>query len=176
MKSLVESLFDRDLDTRSLIYDEILEPDMGGWELGDISDIDILDMSMRDSFKEREFKKTLNIKKWKDFTSRVGDKYILGPWARDMNGGRWQYEYFETIIMSCSSLKEIKNKLEEFIKEVKSPWRGNFKNDMYIESVEVIPLEGMGDMKGTPRLVTLKIHTTNPSYDTVIYFKLKKKA
>ena len=174
MKTLVESLFDKDLVKRKVSYENLLE--VVNWEWATHNDMNIGESSFSTTFDNETVTDVYNSPKWKKFTSDIGDKYIK---QFDTNNGYFRYgslytlPYFTSIIMSCSSMKEIERKLNEFIEEVKNKKRS--KTSGYIKSIFIVPLEGVGDMKGLPRLITLRLNMEHVNKAAVLYLILDKK-
>lgn len=175
MKSLSESLFDSDLVSKKILMGEIVE--LEEWECADVNDYDKLESATNSSFSAKLKNKLIKTPKWKKFLSpfeSVYDKRFgnLQPreWSKYLNC--WLMWAFTWVVMCCSSLKEIPTKLNEFIKGIKRSIN-MLDDDLYINSVDIIPLEGLGDMKSLPRMVVFKFKTTDR--DIVIYMKLKKR-
>lgn len=175
IKSLSESLFDQDLTKKGVVYNEILEID--AWEPEDLKDGETMEKSIDCSFDRLKLRSVLN--KWKKFLSPIKDRDV--DFNRNAEyvkywGETW-FIYFSWIILCCSSEKEIKTKLIEFIKDIKTD-RSKLigKYPYYIKDIEIFPLEGFGEMKGFPRMVVIKVYTEDPSKSYMVHVALKKRA
>ena len=181
MKTLIESLFDDNIK-KDILFGDILE--LEEWECVTWSDESIIDIVMNSNFKDRStlsFKKIREVVKkpeWKSFLDPFKSYYLDGSNFAD-NDEKYLYNIcfycFTWVVMCCKTIKEIKEKLTKFInasKNSKAEINAHERNEP-IEKIEVVPLEGLGDMKGIPRLVVIKFKIKGK--DIIIYMKLKKR-
>ena len=75
--------------------------------------------------------------------------------------------------MCCKSSKEVEEKLTQFMNEtILHVWNG--ERDHWIKDIEVKCIDGLGSMKGLPRIIAVNLRTNQ--YRTMVYMKLKKRA
>lgn len=166
MKSLIESLFDDDLEKRNPNIGDILEFD--GWDCSDINDTWNLPFELDVAISSSSAIKVLKQPKWAKFLKPFAKSYERGLNSVDRISEYlecWQLVFFTWIIMCCDGKQQIKQKLEEFINET---------IDKKHASIEVIPLEGVGPMKNSIRMVVFKFKFN--SSEIMFYMKLKKRA
>lgn len=181
MKSLIESIFDDNIK-KDVLFGNVME--LEGWESATPDAGPELEVVMNSNFKDWQtgtYKKIREVTKkpqWKSFLNPLKSYYSVGANFIDNKEKYWWnicFYFFTWVIMCCKNIKEIKEKLTKFINasrnsEMEVSWH---RMNEPIEKVEVIPLEGLGDMKGMPRLVVIKFKIKNK--DVVIYMKLKKR-
>ena len=181
MKNLVESLFDDNIH-KDLVFGDYLEVE--GWECEDVDKEPFLEVMMSSNFgeyKDLSFKKIpllANKSPWKQFLKPFESVYA-DPDDKKWENQRYWYNkafwYFTWVVMCCKDSKEIKDKLTFFINSSKNSamevsWH---RSNAPITKVKVDVLNGLGDMKGMPRMVIVKFN----SYESnvIVWLKLKKK-
>lgn len=158
--------------------------ELEAWECALWEDESVLEVVMHSNFNDWQtgvYKKVREVAKksqWKSFLDPLKSYYSIGSNFTDNADKYWYnicFYYFTWVVMCCKNIKEIKEKLTKFINasrnsEMEVSWH---RSNEPIEKVEVAPLEGLGDMKGMPRLVVIKfkIKTRN----IIVYMKLKKR-
>lgn len=173
MKSLVESLFDDNVKKDILIGDVM---ELEGWECSDINDYPETDLCFNQTFSAQKIQKLMTSPKWKRFLSPFASSYQQG--LRGVDKPELYIENYVPVIltwviMCCKSSKEIKQKLDEFIKDSKHNDDFTTFLEYYCKTIEVFPIEGAGNMKGLPRLITFKLKCEKGEY--IVYAKLKKR-
>lgn len=172
MKSLTESLFDDNIK-KDIMLDDILE--LEGWEVADVRDQDSLYETLTVNWPDDSFMKKycINSTKWKDFLKPLEDKYKRPEHQVTKYWFAWQFWYFTWVVMCCKSSKEVEEKLTQFMNEtILHVWNGG--RDYWIKDIEVKCIDGLGTMKGLPRIIAVNLHT---NHDRIIfYMKLKKRA
>ena len=171
IKSLSESLFDDNVK-KSITFGDVLE--LEGWQSSDINDYPEIDLCFNRTFSAQKIQKLITSPKWKKFLSPHASSYQQG-----LNGVDNPELYIENyvaviltwVIMCCENIGGISNKLNEFIKETRDTTHRHL--DHYCNNIQVFPMQGIGDMKDFPRLVTFKLKCRESEY--IIYAKLKKR-
>jgi len=163
-QKIKESIFDDDLYERNPNIGDILELDRWecsiswhAWNLPKMLDFVISSSSAI---------KTLKQPKWIKFLRPFAKSYERGLNSVDRTSEYldcWQLVFFTWIIMCCDGKRQIKQKLEEFIDET--------IDKKY--SIEVIPLEGVGQMRDLVRMVLFKFKFNES--EIVFYMTLKKR-
>ena len=161
MKSLKESLFDDDLVTRDIKFEDLIELE------------EVYCPSFNHQYRNLDnvlFKIYLAPTKY-ETVDRIIKKLQLSyikppkdPWKIDniKYGGWLLFWYLEKILLQCSNEKEIEDKFEKFIDEI---YRSNTDlnrtvNDEYdikLDKVDVKVIDGLGDMKNLPQIVAVKL-------------------
>lgn len=181
MKNLVESLFDDNIK-KDVLFGDILE--IENWECAGREDETMLEVVMNSNFSDwrtGSYKKIREVAKksqWKSFLDPLRSYYSVGAnFIDNEEKYLWNicFYYFTWVVMCCKSIKEVKEKLTEFINASRNSEMEVSRHRMNepIEKVEVAPLEGLDDMKGMPRLVVIKFKTKER--EIVVYMKLKKR-
>lgn len=177
MKSLVESIFDDNIK-KDLLFGNILE--IEDWQCSNLEDYSNMGVVLDSTFSAKRKNKLIKLPKWKNFLSPLESIYNkpfsnIEPKQQDKYIDCWQLWTFTWVVMCCSSLREIPIKLNEFMKEISRDINDNdvFDEDFYITKTDIVPLEGLGDMKGMPRLVVIKFKIKGR--EIVVFMKLKKK-
>ena len=174
----MESLFDSDLSTRDVHLGEVIE--FEDWECSDLEDYSGIGAVLDSTFSAKLKNKLIKTPKWKKFLSPFESTYNV-PFSniemkrQDKYINCWQLWVFTWVVMCCSSMKEIPEKLNEFMKGIKRNINDEdvIDSDLYIRSVEIFPLDGFGEMKGMPRLVVVKFKTK--AREIALYMKSKKR-
>lgn len=181
MKNLVESLFDDNIH-KDLVFGDYLEVE--GWECEDVDKEPFLEVIMSSNFKEYKdgsFKKIPDLTKkspWKQFLKPF-ESFYADPDAEKWGNARYWFNkafwYFTWVVMCCKDSAEIKSKLTSFINSsrnsaMETSWH---RINHPITKVKVTVLDGLGDMKGMPRMVIVKFNSYES--DVIIWLKLKKK-
>ena len=176
MKSLQESLFDSDLAKKDILLGDVVE--LEAWDCANLNDYSALGPALDGTFSAKLKNKIIKLPKWKKFLSPFESIYNKPFSSLDIKQLRsyreyWQLCVFTWVVMCCSSLKEIPIKLNEFMKEISRDINDVFGEDFHISKIDIFPFEGLGDMKGLPRLVVIKFEVY--SREIVVYMKLKKR-
>lgn len=166
IKRLSESIFDRGLSDQNIGYGSLYE--FGRWgssgfDEGRIDDLIPLSFSV-DKMKQ-ELKKSF----WKKFLTYEDD------WERR------KYDYFDDeffylltrVIMSCSSLNEIKHQLYNII-ELSRVAGADKQSPKYVKEVEIFPLPAPRS-KTELRMVVVKFICNDPAYNIVVWATVYKK-
>lgn len=177
MKSLIESIFDDNISKELLLGDVI---ELEDWECAILEDYNGIGVTLDSTFSAKLKNKMIKTSKWKKFLLPFESIYgnMFGNLSLKQANrylGQWQLYAFTWVIMCCSSIKEIPRKLEEFMNDIRRNVRDDdvFDEDFYVKKIDIIPLEGLGDMKGLPRLVVIKFDSKNR--DITVFMKLKKR-
>ena len=171
MKSLIESLFDDNVK-KSITFGDILE--LEGWESADANEYPEIDLCFNRTFSAQKIQKLITSPKWKKFLSPYASSYQEGLNSVDkpeLYIENYVPVFLTWVIMCCRSLKEIEQKLNEFIKETRDITHRHL--DYYCDDIQVFPMQGLGDMKDFPRLIVFKLKCEKGKY--VVYAKLKKR-
>ena len=176
MKNLVESLFDSDLAKKGILIGDVIEPEH--WDCPSLNDYGDIGPALDGTFSANLKNKLIKTPKWKKFLSPFESIYNKPFSNIDYLQQRiymdcWQLWVFTWVVMCCSSLKEIPIKLNEFMKEIRRGVKDVLDEDFYITKISIDPLDGVGDMKGLPRLVVIKFKVYGR--EIVTYMKLKKR-
>ena len=178
MRNLVESLFDSDLAKKEILLGDLVE--LEEWECSNIEDYSAIGPALDSTFSAKLKNKLIKTSKWRKFLSPFESTYNKPFNSLDAKQQRiyledWQPWVFTWVVMCCSSLKEIPIKLNEFMKEIRRDIKdeGVFDEDFYITKIGITPLEGLGDMKGLPRLVVIVFKVYGR--EIVTYMRLKKR-
>lgn len=170
IKSLVESLFDKDIITKDIKFGDLIEIDNdSSWE-NQLSpdDYATLVTSIIYSFDQNLIRKTIKSTKWRKILSSTpipsNDKIIRSEWFFDY--------LFPTIILNCSSREEIKRQINNFINSTKE---SNMNGGYFINKIEITPIEGLGEMTGLPRMVVFKFIINHDHEQITTYISFKKK-
>jgi len=181
MKNLVESLFDDNIH-KDLVFGDYLEVE--GWECEDVDKEPFLEVMMSSNFgeyKDLSFKKIPLLTKkspWKQFLKPFESVYA-DPDDKKWENQRYWYNkafwYFTWVVMCCKDSTEIKSKLTSFINSSRNSamevsWH---RSNAPITKVEVTVLNGLGDMKGLPRMVVIKFKSRESQ--AIFWLKLEKK-
>lgn len=175
MKSLIESLFDDNIKKEYLLGDFL---DLERWENADVADTGDIQKIWYYNFDIDKLEKLVKKPRWKTLLKPFADKYEdtqkRQRAANVMYDWNLYYWYFTWIVMCSESGKVAAQNLKDFIKEIDSSTYDYREDDLrLIEPIEIIPLNGLGNMKDFPRLIVLKLYTKHRDY--VVYMKLKKK-
>ena len=178
IKSLTESLFDDNI-SKELFFGDVLE--FEEWECANLEDYSGIGVALDSTFSAKLKNKIIKTPKWKKFLSPFESVYgnMFGNLSLKQSNrylGQWQLWVFTWVIMCCSTMKEISQKLEEFMNDIRRNIRDDdvFDEDFYVKKIKIVPLEGIGeDMKGLPRLVVIEFESKNR--DITIFMKLKKR-
>jgi len=171
IKSLSESLFDDNVK-KSITFGDVLE--IEEWESTDINDYPEIDLCFNQTFSAQKIQNLITSPKWKKFLSPHASSYQQG-----LNGVDNPWLYIENyvpviltwVIMCCENVKEISNKLNEFIKETRDSSHKHL--DYYCDNIQILPMRGVGSMKDFLRLVTFKLKCDKGEY--IVYAKFKKR-
>ena len=175
MKSLAESLFDKDIITKDIKFGDLIEIDNdSSWE-NQLSpdDYATLVTSIMYSFDQKLIHKTIKSTKWRKILSSIpipsNDKIIHSEWFFDY--------LFPAIILNCSSREEIKQQINNFINSTKrsNMERFNIDGGYFINKIEITPIEGLGEMTGLPRMVVFKFIIDRDHEQITTYISFKKK-
>ena len=167
IKSLTESLFDKDIITKDIKFGDLIEIDNdSSWD-DQLSpkDYATLITSIMYSFDQKLIHKTIKSMKWRKILSSADDKIIRSEWFFDY--------LFPAIILNCSSQEEIKQQINNFINSTKrsNMERSNMDGGYFINKIEIIPVEGLGEMTGLPRMIVFKFTIDHEQITTYISFK-----
>jgi len=174
---MTESLFDNDLSKKRILLGDVVE--LETWECANLEEYSVLGPVLDSTFSAKLKNKIIKLPKWKKFLSPFESIYNKPFSSLDIKQqarkyiGVWQLWTFTWVVMCCTSLKEIPIKLNEFMKEISRDINDEFGEDFHITKTDISPLEGLGDMKGLPRLVVIKFKVYGR--EIVVYMKLKKR-
>ena len=174
IKSLAESLFDDNI-TKEYVLGDFLE--LERWENADVTESGPVMSIWHYNFSKEKLDGVVKKSRWKTLLKPFENTY-QNP------GQNWRsmsydytlfYWYFTWVVMCSKSEKDAVQNLKDFIKEIKYSYTDYREEDLrLVKPIEIIPLNGLGDMKDFPRLITFKLHTKHNDY--VLYMKLKKRA
>ena len=175
IKSLAESLFDDNI-TKEYVLGDLL--DLEGWESADVTDTGDIQKVWYYNFDIDKLEKIVKKPRWKKLLKPFANKYEdtekRQRAANVMYDWNLFYWYFTWIVMCSTSNRNAPQNLRGFMKEIESTESDYREDDLRLtEPVEIIVLNGLGNMKDFPRLIVLKLYTKHRDY--VVYMKLKKK-